>query len=195
MSQGLDPDLLLRRIKEGGSISRSDYDRVASELSAPRTKYRRYTLLHILGRGEQRQYRSLVERFVADADNPMLARLAINILVGWWGLWDDYKDWVFSFAEGVAWDDGEDVRLIALSMLGERLRRNDEEEVARALFEVATNPDVCNLTRFSAMTALGRGLGYEHKDLPEATRSEAPNSPWSMDILRQTEKRWPQIMR
>ena len=84
----------------------------------------KYTLLHILGRGDSsKKYRELVAEYLYCPGDPMLSALALKVLCQWWHKTMDYRDELIVFLRGVDWDVGEYVRLEALSVAGEFLRK------------------------------------------------------------------------
>src|SRR6185437_426082 len=92
-----------------------------------------YTALHILGHAGDASYEAIVSAFLDSQDNPMLARLALQILCSYWGLCDQYVEEVRQFVDGVAWDEGEDVRLAAISIGGDYLGGHEDRALADAL--------------------------------------------------------------
>ncbi len=162
-------DELLDRAK-WGTVSRQEIDEVVRELLDPRRKADRYTLLHILGKGGSPAFRAIVEPFLDWKEDPMLARLALQILCNYWDLTDQYIERVRQFVRGVAWDVDEDVRLAAISVAGEYLRTGSAPEILSDLLRILENSDERAIIREAAYTALARAVGRDWAELPPATR-------------------------
>jgi len=160
---------LLQRAK-WGTLSQGELAQVAAALHEPDPQVDRYTLLHILGRAGDRSYRSLVERFLHDQDDPMIARLALQILCSFWGETGRYLEEVLQFIQWVPWDDEEYIRLVAISAAGEYLRVHTEPRVLRALIRIFENEEEDHLTRQGAYRALARAVRRDWDQLPAATR-------------------------
>ena len=121
-----------------------------------------------LGHAFAFQYRELVERFLDCEDDPMLARLALQILCGYWGNTAQYLEEVLRFMRGVPWDQEEDVRQIAVSEAGEYLRSNTEPRFLRELISIFESEDEERSMHEGAYFALARAVGRDWKDLPSA---------------------------
>src|SRR4051812_19227296 len=78
----------------------------------------RYEALLVIGRSGAVQYRDLVESYLDTREDPMLARLALMILCRYWHLSSEYQEQLEAFARGVEWDESDDIRLLAISILG-----------------------------------------------------------------------------
>lgn len=104
-------------------------DWVRSQLASPPEDAKEYTLLHIAGRRLRRPDPELVEPYLERSDDPMLVRLALQILCNTWGLTDRYLEEVRRFVSGVGWDDGS-VRLAAIAIAGRYLRATTSMSVS-----------------------------------------------------------------
>lgn len=100
----------------------------------------------------------------------MLARLALQILCGYWGKTAQYLEEVLSFMQGVAWDDEEDVRQIAILEAGEYLRSNLEGRFLQELLRIFEDEAEEQSMREGAYFALARAMGREWVELPSAAR-------------------------
>lgn len=161
-------DELLQRAKWGAGLTREELNHVASQLTSQSPKANRYTLLHILGAGGDEQYRQLIESFLNYKDDTMLAKLALQILCGFWGDTDRYRDYVLKFLKGVEWDDDDDCRLIAISAAGEYLRKTADPDLLRELLRIFYDEEDWPSVREGAYSALARAVGMEWGDLPSA---------------------------
>jgi hypothetical protein len=163
---------LLERAKWGkfeqDRLSEEELAMVAEELRKPAPETDPFTLLDILGHAFAFQYRELVERFLECEDDPMLARLALQILCGYWGNTDQYLEEVLRFMRGRPWDQEEDVRQIAISEAGEYLRSNTEPRFLHELIYIFESEDEERSMREGAYFALARAVGRDWKDLPSA---------------------------
>jgi hypothetical protein len=163
---------LLERAKwaktEQDKLSEEELAMVAEELQKPTPEADRFTLLDILGHAFAVPYRELVERFLECEEDPMLARLAPQILCGYWGNTDQYREEVLRFMRGVPWDEDEDVRQIAISEAGEYLRSNAEPRFLHELISIFESEDEERSMREGAYFALARAMGRDWKDLPSA---------------------------
>jgi hypothetical protein len=98
-----------------GKLSDAEIAAVADELLKTDPAADPFTLLNILGNAFAMQCQPLVQQYLGCEEDPMLARLALEILCGYWGQSDQYREEVLRFMRGVAWDLEEDVRQIAIS--------------------------------------------------------------------------------
>ena len=128
-----------------------------------------YTLLRILGKSGNKQYRKLVEEFLYYPTFPMVSSIALRTLCTYWGYAQDYLNELKVFIKGVEWDDGQ-VRLIAISTTGEFLRNHPEKELLQLLIDslIVENKEEnesIELYRDAAYEALARAVGEEWSDL------------------------------
>lgn len=100
MTENLDVDAAARRLTMGESTDS-------------------YEDLLAIGRSGIVKYRPLVESFIENPSDPMLASLALSILTVHWGVHfgflEDYAVIVERYAKGVEWDVGRDVQSASLS--------------------------------------------------------------------------------
>ena len=160
----------LRDEAEAGMITPNDLRQVAERLSRAGDDEDRYTMLQIVGEAGDKQHRALVERFLDSPDDPMLARLALEILGHYWGEADRYLDHIRRFLRGVDWDDEDDVRQMALFRAGDYLAKKPDRELLELLIRAVERSDD-DVMRGSAYLALARAFGIEWKDLPSSSRT------------------------
>jgi hypothetical protein len=141
-----------------------------------------YTAIHILGRGWATDYRELVESFLDSPNDPELARIALMTLVNYWDLGTEYRDKLREFVAGVDWDDGADVRLVALTAAGELARKTDDREIVSELLVIAGDMQEDVLVRDTAFDAIARAVGADYNDLRRRSRL-AQDDPWVGTIL------------
>lgn len=160
---------LLDRAK-WAQLSRTEIDHVARELQSNQPATDRYTLLHILGRAGAVEHRSLVERFLESASDPMVAQMALHILCSYWDMPDQYLDELIRFVHGVSWDGDGDVRRTAISDTGEYLRSHEESRLLREILQIFENTAETQGMREAAYIALARAADRDWTELPSAAR-------------------------
>ncbi|MGF1660858.1 MAG: hypothetical protein ACFCVG_00050 [Kineosporiaceae bacterium] len=181
----LDLDDLLDRVKSGERLPHATVEQIVAAIHDPTSPYPLYTLLHILGRGFMVEHRPLMESFLDYREDPMITSIALRSLTAYWGLHSDYLDDLTTFARGVDWDDEDDVRIIALSQLGEYAREVHDIHVIRLLVEILDKEAEDELIRSFAVAAVARALGHDHNEMPSAARFEPLDSPWSVAIRKE----------
>lgn len=143
-----------------------------------------YTLLHIAGRGLLRPDPALVGPYLERSDDPMLARLALQILCNYWGLTERYLPVVRRFVEGVEWDD-DSVRLVALSIAGRYLREHADPGLLDLLLEIA-QPDPKSpeetLRAQVALEALAAAVGRPREELRPVSTGFDTDDEWSRGV-------------
>lgn len=180
----------LREEAEEGTIKPEDLRQVAQRLSRADVEEDRYTMLQIVGEAGDKQYRALVERFLESPDDPMLARLALEILAHYWGEADRYLDHIRRFLRGVDWDDEDDVRQMALFQAGDYLAKNSDRELLELIIASVVDRSQNDVMRRAAYLALGRALGLEWNALPSASRVfEIDAELQSTDLLDRARRR------
>ncbi|MGH7966568.1 MAG: hypothetical protein ACRERD_32860, partial [Candidatus Binatia bacterium] len=155
---------------KAGQISKAEIARVAYVLQAGETNHDPYTLLHIIGRSGFVEYEKLVARYLQSESDPMLTRLALQILCSFWNKTPTYLDRVKEFVRGVEWDEGNDIRLMAISIAGEYLRHAEDRFVFHLLVESLTSAQEDRIVREGAYVALARAYGKEWAELPRLSR-------------------------
>ena len=111
---------LLERAKDG-VITEQELSDVANRLESGTRRPIPDRLLHILGRAHAVGYRSMIEKYLEDRSEPLLTKLALQILCSYWNETERYIAYVRQFAAGVPQDHANDIRLVALSIGGEDL--------------------------------------------------------------------------
>lgn len=121
-------------------LERSHLDRYLKALDGCSDRQTRFRLLNIGGLSGDRRFREAMEAALDDASDPMSARISLLGLCAEWGETDRYRDAVLQFVRGVAWDDG-DVRIAALMIAGQYLRKTDDDELLQALIDATDAED------------------------------------------------------
>jgi hypothetical protein len=139
----------------------------------------RYELLLILGRAAATEYESDVAAYLTDNSDPMLTRLAVQVLCNYWGLADKYIGVVAQFCKGSDWDSDEDVRLVAISATGEYLRGKQDPAYLSLLLDTYDS-DADDICRNAAYSAIARAMGREWSEIPSPRQllaAPTPNDP------------------
>jgi hypothetical protein len=129
-----------------------------------------YSLLLLLGRAGARQHAPLVERWLGMTSDPMLVRIALQVLCSMWGMTDTYLPWVKRLVRGESWDSDEDARLMAMSVAGTYLKTVKDPELLSMLLDVVETSTERELSRQSAYLALALAMGADDKDLPRLSK-------------------------
>lgn len=151
---------------ERGLLSAPEIDALAKHLATKPEDDELYTRLHALGHAGDARYAGVVEPYLETPEDPMLARLALQILCDYWGLASRYRDHILRFIAGVPWDvesDG-DVRLMAISCAGDLMAFSRDGLVAEAL--LGAFADFEGSARDAAYAALVVGTGGTWADVP-----------------------------
>ncbi|MEW6363200.1 MAG: hypothetical protein AB1714_01025 [Acidobacteriota bacterium] len=163
-------DELLQKAKRG-EISQEEIDDVARVLTTARDEnLSEYTLLHIIGRGFSLKHEELVVSFLERKDDPMLVRLALQILCHFWGKTEKYLATVKEYLHGAPWDEDDDVKLMAISITGEYLRKKPEADLLRRLLHLFRDAAEERITREAAYCAMARAYGWGWQEIPRASR-------------------------
>jgi hypothetical protein len=160
---------MLDRAKRG-EVTKQELEQIAQQLESGSTGKDTYTLLHIIGRSFAVQYEGLVATFLNRTDNPMLVRLALQILCHMFGKYSEYRNYIWTLADHSEWDSEEDARLMALSCAGAYLRMSEDAQLLSKLVTIFENSAEDQLVRETAYMALGRAVGREWRDLPSGAR-------------------------
>ena len=165
----MNADEILRRATSG-TLIKADQDMVAEALLARDPKLDRYTLLLSLGRAMARQHSKVVESYLNEEHDPMLARLALQILCKFWSGTVHYLPIVERALDGLAWDEEDDVRQMALSIAGEYLREAEYPRFLEQLLDAVEDETEDDVIRKDAYLSLARAMGVEWDELPPLSR-------------------------
>lgn len=160
---------LLERAKIG-TISDLEVARVANALGSQEAGHDEYTLIHVLGCAGAVRYEALIAEYLECRDDPMLAQIALQTLCLFWGKSRTYRDHVERFALGNAWDEDEDVRLLAITIVGEMLREEFDASLLQLLMRIFSDVRQSEFARQSAYFAIARASGKEWSELPPESR-------------------------
>lgn len=157
--------VLVRRAREG-TVTAEDANLAAAILATVTDESDRYDAVFVIGRAAATAYEDTVASFIESPREPMLARLALEVLCSWWGLTRKYRGDVLRFVGGVDWDleDGGFVRQVAISAAGEHVREHGDAGMLRALLTVFDSQNTTELDREVVYQALLRSAGMNWKE-------------------------------
>ena len=159
---------LLARI-EKSVLSSQELAMVATELQKDEPEAFRHTLLLILYNAQAKKYRELVEQYLRDEEDNLLASLALETLCGW-GYTEQYRDEVLQSMGGAPWDAEGNVRIKAISIAGNYLRSHTQSEFLSELLRIFDDADEAKRWRQWAYCALARAMGRNYNEIPGAAR-------------------------
>lgn len=155
---------LLHRAKRA-SVTDQELDEVAAAVHDAHPEL--YTLLHILGRCGRPADEEIVARYTGFVPDAQIAALALGLVCSQWGRCRAYRETIRSYLRSVSWDHDDDLRLKSISVAGECLRDEFDEETVRELLNIfSTSRDP--LIRNAAYSALMRAFGKPYSDIPNA---------------------------
>ncbi len=154
-------DLIYKAKWEG--LERDEARWAEQQLLHPDPELDRYKVLYLVGKGLDKSFAPLVEPYLSWHEEPELARLALQILCHYWDLTSTYLPFVREFVEGVGWDEGGHIRLVAISIAGAHLRTSHDHALLARLLDLA---ETCgqpgdDQVRRVALKALARAIGLE----------------------------------
>lgn len=131
-----------------------------------------YEALLVIGRSGALEYRTVVEKYLRARHAPMLARLALMILCRYWGLSAEYTAELRAFIQKLEWDEEEDVRLLAIAIVGSLLAQHRDDNFLRLLIDIFHDRSGSDsqMIREEAYCALALAYGKSPRDLPQASR-------------------------
>lgn len=142
-----------------------------------------YTALHIVGIAGNSSMVDFVIPYLDAAHDPMLARLALQVLCRYWGLAERFIDRIRDFMLGVEWDEANDVRQVAISLAGQYLRDgNVAGELTEILVQIASDP-TDDILREDATRALAMAMGDDLNSIPATVVGTSSDSHWSTDVM------------
>ena len=134
-----------------------------------------YDHLLVLGRAGATQYRDIVEEFLQNEDDAMLARLALQVLCRYWGLTEEYKSQVQQFVSGTDWDEDDDVRIMAISCTDSLIANPQNSDLLAEIYRIATDQNEDDVARQAAYSAIAISSGIKPSDLPSPARFDFEN--------------------
>lgn len=178
---------LLEQVKWGAPDDK-ELDAVALALGAGKISGDNvYTAVHLLGRAARPRDEALIATFLNGHQGPMVARIAIQTLCSSFGAARNYRCQLLRFIGREPWDEGDDVRLVALSQAGEHLRSILDPELFSAILAIAADEAELATTRLGALSALGRALGDSWGALPSPTLTVLDRA-WTAEMLDRAQR-------
>ncbi len=110
------------------------------------------------------EYKGLIEKFIIFPEGPMVSAKALEILCEDWGLTSKYISQIKSFMRGVEWDTGMDVRIRAICISGEYIKKTGDKECLEILLEIFKNEREPKDIRELAYEMISLALGKDWKD-------------------------------
>lgn len=150
-------DLLTKATK--GHISKSEFEEVSQVLSEG--KGDSYGFLLIIGRACDLRYQMIVERYLDSPDDPMLARLSLQILCQYWGLGCEYVTEIKEFINGVEWDEEDEVKDMALSCCASVFKKQEEANLVKSVYDVFIDQNEDSISRITAYGSLAVLAGLD----------------------------------
>jgi hypothetical protein len=173
---------LVRKAK-AGTLTLLEAEQVIASLKLGHGGVDTYHLLYIVGRSFQAHEEELVASYLECSEDPMLARLALQILCDQWNKTEKYLNEVRRFAAGVVWDSQDDVRQVAISIAGEYLRAHDEAQLFELLLSISEGPaDEYSALPGFAVEALARALGDEWEGIP-GVGERSRETRWQQQVI------------
>ena len=172
-----------------GRLGGSELQKVVSALSDRTDGIDHYTLLLALGRAMATQHRGVVESFLHEHRDPMMVRLALQILCKFWGGTSRYLDQVRSLMELQSWDEEGDARQMAISIAGEYLREGEDRRLLEELLTIVANANEDEFTRQDAYLSVARAMGIDWDELPRISQLPSLEELVDPDLLRAARER------
>jgi hypothetical protein len=176
----------LIRKASNGTITPQEVANVANALESGTGD--EYRCLLILGRANAVRYRQLVERYLDRRDDPMLARLSLQVLCRYWGLASDYSEVLQKFIQKVDWDSEDDVRIMAISCCESIVAQKEHVDLLRLLYTIVCDPQEDSIAREAAYSALAISTGKAPSELPSPARFDI-DTDIQEEVMKEIERR------
>lgn len=161
------------------------------------------TCIYILGRSGAEQYREQIEKYIYFKSNEWVCIQALRTLCTYWLLTNDYLEEIKMYIKGADWDDTDDIRIHAIGIAGNYLRKNHDSDLLRLLVEIFETPnhaykihhdDALTLIKSCAYEALARAMGKEWNEILDVDEIlyNITNEKWEcldMTIIREAKNR------
>ncbi|WP_146147471.1 hypothetical protein [Prauserella shujinwangii] len=171
---------LVRRSKSG-EVREGEIQKIATILADGSAGRDTYKLLYVLGKCESFFHEELVASFLSYENDPMVARLALQILCSYWGLVEKYKDYLAEFLSGVHWDVMGDVRAAAITIAGDYLRSHNDADLLAQLLSIAERGTE-RLERRFAVEAVATALGESISEVLN-TKRRSDWETWAQHVV------------
>lgn len=141
------------------------------------------SLLYILGHASLEEYRYWVEKFVDYPSSTLISQQALKTLCICWILTEDYLEVIKRYIRGVDWDESDEVRLTAMNIAGEFLRKKFDPELLELLLLVfeklgeterlyESSESARDFLKGCAYVAIMRAMGKNHDEIPDSEEIE-----------------------
>lgn len=182
---------MLRKAKSG-TLSARELGVAVEAISGGRTSQGDlYTALHVVGLAGSPAQAEAVRQYLRMPADPMLSRLALQVLGDYWGMSSELLPEIRSFLAGVDWDVDADVRDIAISITGRHLRKaGGPADLAKMLMNIANDENEFGLVREAALRALAAGLGDSLVETSSPAVRVRIGSAQAVDVLTRARKRY-----
>jgi hypothetical protein len=175
-------DDVLEQWYDGRDVTEVELESLRRHLRYPEPDDNVYQLLHVISHVGEQCDEPLIASYLERRDDPMAAAMALHALCAGLGLARAYEEVLRRFALGVDWDADDDLRFAAISEMGELIRDESSHETIELLVALASDSSEPSSLRGAATSALGRGVGLEWKEIPNATRL-TPDTPRGEKIM------------
>jgi len=163
----VDYEAILQRAKQK-NLSQDEISCVLAELQDPESEVPHDTLLLILGATGDSRYAELVAQSLDKRDDPLVVRLALELLCLDWRLTPRYLERVHQYLRWIPWDSDGYIRQTALSIAGEYLRTQKDAALLQEVLDAWEGPNTDDIIRQDAYAALARAMGEPRSAIPSA---------------------------
>lgn len=133
-------------------------------------------LIYILGHAYLEGHKSWVEKFIYYPKSTLVSQQALKALCNCWHLTADYLDVIKMYIRGVDWDESDEVRVTAIRIAGEFLRKKFDKELLQLLLLVLEklgetemlnekDEDERDFLKSCAYEAIARAMGKNHNEI------------------------------
>ena len=137
------------------------------------------SLLSTLGYAGGSEDRELVEKYLIYPEDPMVSRSALSVLCDDWDLTPQYIDYVKTFVRGVKWDERREVRVMAMCIAGEYVRKAGDRECLECLIDVFINIHEDLTIRSIVFRCILRAIGEDWNEVQNID----PQSPFVKETI------------
>jgi hypothetical protein len=131
-------------------------------------------LLHALGyvgafEGIEPGYVELVEKFIVYPPLPLISVAALDVLCNDWDLTEAYLDKIKSLMRGESWDYDGEVKVKAMCVAGEYIRKTSDKECLKILLEIFDNKNKSEEVRHCQLAywCIARGFGFDDSQIDD----------------------------
>ncbi len=196
-----DYEAILARAKTG-DLKQQELDEVVAQFrSNLRSHPDRYRLVMTIGHATLRdpsgrthgvrlgleKARALIEPLLDNTDDAWLVREALTVLCSYLGDMGRHRERVRAWTRPVDWDEDGDVRVVAISCLGQLIAQEGTGDGLDDLLAIAENPG--DLLQDWAVRGLALALGEKMVDLP-TVRKGMRSDPLLVERITRSAREW-----